>query len=200
VGLKRSLFDARDEAAEAIRDSPLQSFRRRERADGDAADGEIDRVVDEAVRQAVTAYVLEAEPLLQNTEAGQEVWHDAGLQPAALEPPASIPWDDEPSYEVGGVPESLVDEKNDVIRVPGVAHYVSLETPFSVTWTGQADTVAHRRHATERVEEPTLMTLPRSTSEGVFRATNKLLADLGIGIDAEVAADDEASFDYSDLL
>jgi 5'-deoxynucleotidase YfbR-like HD superfamily hydrolase len=44
------------------------------------------------------------------------------------------------------------------------------------------------------------LAMPRRVSEDVFRAINKLLADLGIGLDAEAIEDEECSYDYSDLL
>jgi hypothetical protein len=195
----RSLFEARDEAAEAIRGSSLRTFEIRRRRDSDAAEAEIERAVDEHVRSAVTAYVLEAEPLLQNTSDGQNLWQDAGLAPVPLPDAPAAGWDSVPSRTVEGVPGRWVDEARGVIRLPGIAHFVNIETPFTVRWSGFADGAGLNR-GSDYAEREAQMTLPQSTSEDVFRVLNKLLADLGIGIEAELDEDGEASYDYSDLI
>lgn len=186
----RSLFEARDEAAEAIRESSLRQFEI-ERQYGDDTDAAM--IIDEHVRQSVLAYVLEAEPLLQNTDAGQEVWEDAGLAPVALPSPPSAEWDGDPSMKVNGVPNGMLDLGRNIVHVPGIGHYVSLDTPFTVVWSG----FTHGGGVTERKRK---ITLSRATSEDVFRTINELLADLGIGIDAEAASNEEVSYDYSDLI
>jgi hypothetical protein len=183
----RSLFDARDEAAEAIRKSALRTFEIRHRRDSSAPEAEIERAVDEHVRQAVLAYVLEAEPLLKNTEVGEDVWEDAGLAPVPLPDAPAAGWDSVPSREVKGVPAGWVDAARGVVRLPGVAHFVSLETPFTVRWSG----FAGGGRGDDYAERSTQMTLPRGTSEDVFRKLNGLLADLGIGLEAEIVGDED---------
>jgi hypothetical protein len=192
----RSLFEARDEAAEAIRESSIQEvdLRRRGESKQDA-----ETIVDEHVRSAVTAYVLEAEPLLKNTDAGEEVWADAGLTPVRLPPRPEAEWEGATSRTVRNVRDGLVDEARDAIRLPGVGHYVRSSTPFVVEWRGFVKSPGLSR-GTENGVRTATATIPRGVSEDVFRTLNKLLADLGIGIEAEVAGDDEASFDYSDLI
>lgn len=196
----RSLFDARDGAAEAIRKSSLRTFEIRHRRDSDAAAAEIERAVDEHVRQAVLAYVLEAEPLLKNTSDGQDLWEDAGLGPIPLpsRPPAAG-WDSVPSRMVEGVPTGWVDEARGVVHLPGVAHFVNIETPFTVRWRGFAGGGGAGR-GDDYAERAAQMSVPQSMSEDVFRKLNGLLADLGIGIKAEVSGNGEASYDYSDLI
>lgn len=190
----RSLFEARDEAAQAIRDAPLQQVQVETK-------GVDKQVVDKHVRAAVTAYVLECEPLLQNTAAGLDYWQSYDVGPIRLprSPPSDTAWEMGPDRTVVGVPDGLVDEGADAIAIPGIRQYVSLPSPITIKWAGIAESPGCNR-GTEDATEPSQITIPRGVSEDVFRALNRLLADLGIGLDAEAIEDGEASYDYSDLI
>jgi len=193
----KSLFTSRDEAAKAIRDAPLQEFEVPSQA------------VDEYVQSAVTAYVLECEALFQNTETGLEYWTDYPLQsiPLPRSPPDELvstgPMSSAPvgvqvqDIRLPSVPDSMIDDDNWRIELTGIAAYIRLPSPIKIRWIGHKST----GFTGESIDtKTTTMRVPRTLSETVFRATNNLLADLDIGLDAEQATDGEASYDYSDLL
>lgn len=189
----RSLFEARDEAAEAIREATLHEIELEERGHDEAT-----QVVDEHVRTNVMAYVLECEPLLKNTEAGAEYWNDYSLGPMRLpdSPPTDRNWEVGPTRTVY-LGDRWIDEGSGTILIPGIGAFVNLPSPIQVEWTG---TVHPYTGETESEAVTENYPVPRAISEDVFRAINRLLADLGIGLEAEAAEDGEASYDYSDLI
>jgi hypothetical protein len=193
----KSLFTARDEAAKAIRDAPLREYEVPKQA------------VDEHVQSAVTAYVFECEALFQNTETGRDYWTNYTLQPISLPRSApdelveSGPLNSVPvgaqvrDIDVVRVPESMINEDDWRIELAGIGDYVCLPSPIKIRWVGHGSP----GFIGESIDtETTQINIPRTLSEDVFRATNNLLADLDIGLDAEQATDKEASYDYSDLL
>jgi hypothetical protein len=193
----KSLFTARDEAAKAIRDAPLREYEVPKQA------------VDEYVQSAVTAYVFECEALFQNTEIGRDYWTNYTLQPISLPQSApdelvqSGPLSSVPVHaqvrdiNVLRVPESMIDEENWQIELAGIADYVCLPSPIKIKWTGHGSPDFIGESISTKT---TQINIPRTLSEEVFRATNNLLADLDVGLDAEQRKDTEASYDYSDLL
>lgn len=191
----RSLFEARDQAAQAIREAPLREYEIQQyRATKE--------IVDEHVRAAVTAYTLECEPLFKNTNDGLRYWKQYDLP--AIQLPKAEP-DEIKSDKIGpnvrnieieGVSDSIFDRENLKIKMTGIESYVTLRSPIKIHWQGYGE-LGYRQ---KRLEATTTMGVPRSLSEDVFRATNKLLADLDIGLDAEQIEDEEVSFDYSDLI
>lgn len=193
----KSLFDAKDRARDAIREAPLKEYEARRQA--------VDpQTIDEHVRSAVAAYVLECEALFQNTEKGQEYWHEYQFTPITLpqSAPRSIQTDtfgpDVKGMDIIGIPDSMINE-NQQIEVVGIGSYISLPSPIKMQWVGFASDGCLSRGSNQNVVTQTIG-VPRFLSEDVFRATNKLLADLGIGIDAEKIENGEVSFDYSDLI
>jgi len=187
-----ALFDAREQAAEAIRDAPLQRVEMRQA-------GQPPAVVAEHVRSAVTAYVLEAEPLFQNTEEGRELWRSSRVGPIPLtDPSKGVEWYEPPDATVINVRDELV--RDDHILVPGIGTYVSLPSPIEVVWEGEESVTYRRGNATKDRQERAEVRPPVEVSEAVFRASNRLLADIGLGLEAETVEDGEVSFDYSDLI
>jgi hypothetical protein len=182
----RSLFEARDEAATAIREAPLKEY-------------EVPRqVVNQHVRSSVTAYILECEPLFKNTEAGLEYWQKYQFKPIPLprSPPDRIVGPDGPldSTSVGptvkrkeiiGIPDSMIEDSRQ-IAVTGIGSYVSLPSPIEIRWVGFGSDSPNLSGESSNTEI-TQVQIPRQLSESAFRATNKLLADLDIGLDAEQA-------------
>jgi len=195
----RSLFTARDEAAQAIRDAAMREYELLNNGNPKASE-----LVDEHVRSAVVAYTLECEPLFRNTQTGQQYWtaYEFAPVPVPNVPPEEITNDGVgPNYrgkEILGVPESAVSEHKRQILVRGIGQYVDLPSPIKVRWTGYTDgpLSSGRSDATAI----TTTGVPRQLSESTFRATNQLLSELDIGIDAETQSGEEAHVDYSDLL
>jgi hypothetical protein len=182
----RSLFQARDQAATAIREAPLKEY-------------EAPReVVNQHVRSSVTAYILECEPLFKNTEAGLEYWQRYQFKPIPLprSPPDELTGSDGPlnstpigpaakRREIIGIPDSMIDDSQQ-IEVTGIGSYVNLPSPIEIRWIGfGADSPNFTGESSNSAT--TQIQIPRQLSEGAFRATNKLLADLDIGLDAEQA-------------
>jgi len=182
----RSLFQSRDEAATAIREAPLKEY-------------EVPRqVVNQHVRSSVTAYILECEPLFKNTEAGLEYWQRYQFKPIPLpqSPPDEVTGPNGPldttsvgptvkRREVIGVPDSMISDSQQ-IGVTGIGSFVNLPSPIEIRWVGfGADSPSFAGESNNTAT--TQIQIPRQLSEGAFRATNKLLADLDIGLDAEQA-------------
>jgi len=182
----RSLFEARDEAATAIREAPLKEY-------------EVPRqVVNQHVRSSVTAYILECEPLFKNTEAGLEYWQKYQFKPIPLprSPPDEVTSPDGPldSTSVGptvkrkeiiGIPDSMIEDSRQ-IAVTGIGSYVGLPSPIEIRWVGFGADSPNLSGESNNTEI-TQVQIPRQLSESAFRATNKLLADLDIGLGAEQA-------------
>lgn len=193
----RSLFQARDEAADAVRRARIREHELGKTRPADEAR----RIINESVRANVAAYVLEAEPLLKNTSTGLNYWQSYEVGPIRLPRrcPANVEWEGRPSRTVHDVPDGLLDEGRTTIAVPGIRHFVRLPSPLTVEWSGLVQSAGLNR-GTGAEQKTVDVAMPRRVSEDVFRAINKLLADLGIGLDAEAIEDGEASYDYSDLL
>lgn len=164
----RSLFEARDTAAEAIRTASLKQMELREKGQPPAA---AKRVVGEHVHETVRAYCLECEPLLRNTEAGRQLLHEEEIETITLP----------------------LGKGTRTIR--GIADFIQTRT-FVVEATDRS----FDENGMVIEDKQETVTIPRSASEAAYRKLNTLLADLGIGLDAEVETDDVAEFEYTDLL
>jgi hypothetical protein len=175
-----SLTEAREEAADAIREAPLRRDEARRRRGGRP------EAVAEHVRSAVAAYALECEPVLKNTPEGRNLWGDRRLGPIPLPDPPGGRWREGPTPTVTNVAGELVGDG--VVAVPGVGAYVELPTPICVDWEGRRDAPGLGR-GVETATETTEVRAPVRLSERVFRNLNKLLADLGLGLDVETDDD-----------
>ena len=185
----KSLFDARNKAAEAIRDASLNQLKAQERG---ASHQLAQNIVTDRIDSCVRAYVAECEPLLRNTDAGQQLLYDNEITTF------TVPYQyngrmfsqvvDLPCGELDGR-EITLNGLDEYLRFDGVtAEYgeISLEeTPNGL-----------QPQQPERTEIP----LPTRLSESVFRELNQLLADLDVGLQAETQSDDVAEYDYSDLI
>jgi hypothetical protein len=185
----KSLFDARNKAAEAIRDASLNQLKAQERG---ASHQLAQNIVTDRIDSCVRAYVAECEPLLRNTDAGQQLLYDNEITTF------TVPYQyngrmfsqvvDLPCGELNGR-EITLNGLDEYLRFDGVtAEYgeISLEeTPNGL-----------QPQQPERTEIP----LPTRLSESVFRELNQLLADLDVGLQAETQSDDVAEYDYSDLI
>jgi len=185
----KSLFEARNKAAEAIRDASLNQLKAQERG---ASHKLAQSIVTDRIDSCVRAYVAECEPLLRNTDAGQQLLYDNEITTF------TVPYQyngrmfsqvvDLPCGELDGR-EITLNGLDEYLRFDGVtAEYgeISLEeTPNGL-----------QPQQPERTEIP----LPTRLSESVFRELNQLLADLDVGLQAETQSDDVAEYDYSDLI
>lgn len=185
----KSLFDARNKAAEAIRDASLNQLKAQERG---ASHQLAQNIVTDRIDSCVRAYVAECEPLLRNTDAGQQLLYDNEITTF------TVPYQyngrmfsqvvDLPCGELNGR-EITLNGLDEYLRFDGVtAEYgeISLEETSN----------GLEPQPPERTEIP----LPTRLSESVFRELNQLLADLDVGLQAETQSDDVAEYDYSDLI
>ncbi len=184
----RSLFEARDAASQAIRKASMQEMQIRvERGISERA---ARNVVNSNVRESVSAYVLECEPLLRNSEDGRELLNSTHIHDWRI-PGDRHEYD---NWEVVDNTVTVVDDS--LIRIVGLENYLSMS---SVT-TRHFQTVK-KHDGYHKQEELVSHTVSRKVSEKVFRELNLLMADLGIGLEAEREdADKVAEYDYSDLI
>lgn len=181
----RSLFEARDEAAAAIRDASLKEAEVQARRGCSAVAART--LVTQWVYKTVTAYVLECEPLLRNTESGRHLLNEATLTEWRI-PTEAITHSE---WEVVNIPEDRITDDN---RIPviGLNEFLELDAIRITSFTWDA--------GTKPESDTQEFQLGRGVSEQVFRELNNLLAEWGIGLEAETDGDDVAEMDYSDLL
>jgi hypothetical protein len=91
----------------------------------------------------------------------------------------------------------MINEHDWQIELAGIGDYVCLPSPIKIKWVGHGSPGFMGDSIDTKT---TQINIPRTLSESVFRATNNLLADLDVGLDAERRKDEEVSFDYSDLI
>lgn len=169
----RSLFEARDDAATAIREASMKELQLQERG---VTPENATRIVDKHVRESTRAYVYECEPLLRNTNIGLNLYQNQPLDTIPL--PQS---DGATTVQIDG--ETIEDG---VYSIHGIQDYIKF-TGATVT---KQKTQMTDKGITSQSSEYTI-TPPRELSESVFRSLNTLLADLGIGLEAEVDGDDD---------
>jgi len=168
----RSLFDARDDAATAIREASMKELQLQERG---VSKKQAKHIVDKHVRENVRAYVYECEPLLRNTPSGLELYKDQPLHTVTL------PTGPNTDVQVNG--ESIDDGAYAINGIKGYIEYSGAtvdENKLQLTEKGMSNT-----------GNSYTLSPPRGLSESVFRALNTLLADLGIGLEAEIDSDED---------
>lgn len=168
----RSLFAARDDAATAIREASMKELQLQERG---ASKKQATHIVDKHVRENVRAYVYECEPLLQNTPSGLQLYKNQPLHTVTLPTGPNV------DVQVNG--ETVADGAYAVNGIEGYIEYTGAtvdESKLQLTENGMA-----------KAGNSYTISPPRGLSEAVFRALNTLLADLGIGLEAEIDEDDD---------
>jgi len=168
----RSLFDARDDAATAIRQASMKELQLQERG---VTKQQAARIVDQNVRENVRAYVYECEPLLRNTPSGLDLYQNQPLHTVTL------PKGTNTSVQVNG--KSVNDGAYAINGIKGYIEYDGAtvdKNKLQLTENGMSNT-----------GDSYTISPPRGLSESVFRALNTLLADLGIGLEAEIDEDND---------
>jgi hypothetical protein len=197
------ILDARAQAGETLR--RVGSLKRQARAEG-ASRTEAKLQAAETARAAVEGYILEAEQLYQQTEAGRELWTAHPLAvvplPSCLVLPADVSGEIE-SVEIVGMPPVEVKRGNSPsgedtkLGFAGVGQFVEFnDTEVRVSYREELD----RRGSPTGTEttKRELFTPVRVTREA-YRATNGLVDTLSPGIDVG-ESDDDVKADYSDVL
>jgi hypothetical protein len=168
----QSLFDARDDAATAIREASMKELQLQERG---VSKNQAKHIVDKHVRENVRAYVYECEPLLRNTPSGLDLYQNQPLHTVTL------PKGTNTSVQVNG--KSVDDGAYAINGIKGYIEYDGAtvdKNKLQLTENGMSNT-----------GNSYTLSLPRGLSESVFRALNTLLADLGIGLEAEIDSDED---------
>jgi hypothetical protein len=154
----RSLFEARDAASKAIRKASMQEMQILSER-GDISERAARNVVNSNVRESVSAYVLECEPLLRNSEDGRELLHSEHIHDWRL------PVDRHEYDEWELIDTSVTVTDDSLIRIVGLEDYLSL----SAVTTRHYQTVKRHDGYHEEDDYPVNYTVSRKVSEKVFR-------------------------------
>lgn len=194
----QQLFEARSAAMNALRDAPMSRVEGRGRG---AREEEVTYAVSESTRAAVAGYVLEAEPLYQNTDIGQELWRTASLGPLPISDVApNVTWGEVETHELFRVPESaaVLGTPPNRVKLSGIGTFLEFGNAYlQATSNSSGDWRGRERGDKTEIHE--LLT-PPELSEQVFRVTNHLLTELGVGLQSETSDENEAETDYSDIV
>lgn len=190
----RQLLGAKEDAA--------ASFRRAAELRIDTSVGQDD--IRDLVRQAVENYVLEAESLFDRTEAGRALWDEAEIDVFPARRAVGLLAHAQPSdatvadiRSVTGLPVYRQDGRP-VFALQGVGQFLELaETTVEVDFEVSVNT--HNPAATRTQTQRLPVTVPVRVSREVFRATNALLEELGMGVRMEAEQTDVQS-DYTTFL
>lgn len=185
----KSLFQARNKAAEAIRDASLNQLRAQERG---ASHQLAQNIVNDHIDACVRAYVSECEPLLRNTDAGKELLRDTEITTFTV-----------PRHHNGRLFSQVVDLPcgeldGREITIHGLDQYLRFDGVTAEY--GEISLEETNRGLQPQQPERTEISLPVRLSESVFRELNQLLADLDIGLSAETQEETEYEMHYDDLL
>jgi hypothetical protein len=185
-----AILDARQQALDLL--SNYHTLR--QQASNEREDGEIQS----SVASTVWQFAYEAKHLLQQTDAGQQVWTDEQLGTWELSTP-SVNGDVRRVREYRVKGRGTVRDGPPVIPIVGVREYVDLAPP--VTVQAVAEVVPGDRRA-PRPETRTVaeqQSPPREILVTVFDAVDGVVSDLGLAPEVKPARE-EAAFDYEDLL
>jgi hypothetical protein len=185
----RSLFEARDKASEAIRDSSIKKLQAREKG---ATQQLANSVVNDRIAACTRAYIAECEPLLRNTETGRELLYDAEITSFHV----PYQYDGKQFSQIVDLPCGEADGRE--ITLHGLDQYLRFDG--ATVEYGETSLEETDKGLQPQPPTTTQIPLPVRLSESIFRELNDLLAQLNIGLQAETDDDEEVSFDYSDLI
>lgn len=176
----RQIFEAKERAAEALRDAPG--------ALGPGPnDAKVEANVRERVAAAVTQFVIEIERILKSVEDGS-LWSSEQFDTFELREVTAIP-DSFNDFEVlTGMAPARRQDGTIVYEINGVSDFVDLgETELFIEWEQVANP------ATGRIETNRVIRTPHppvNVSRNVYREAAELLGDVGIDLDLEPESDE----------
>jgi len=185
----RSLFEARDKASEAIRDSSIKKLQAREKG---ATQQLANSVVNDRIAACVRAYIAECEPLLRNTESGRELLHDTEITSFHV----PYQYDGKQFSQIVDTPCGEADGRE--ITLHGLDQYLRFDG--ATVEYGEMSLEETDKGLQPQPATTTTIPMPVQLSVSVFRDLNDLLAQLDIGLQAETESDDVAEYDYSDFI
>jgi len=183
----KRLYEARQTAAESLRETSVARSGAQRHGDVNAYEQ-----ANTHARESVQAYVLEAEDLFRRTDVGTELWESKVLGPIPatrfVSPRAKTDTltdlqfvNRPPDVEMsGGEP----DQRQIAIR--GVRGFVNFEEPTAIITTEQQ--MNRRGSAVKEQDQRVELDTPVELSRAAFRATNELLAE--VGVLSELGGDD----------
>jgi len=134
------------------------------------------------LKDTVTAYLTEIEPLLSATDAGAELWREREFGEMEIRPPRE--------HQRGGA-RVTVDGTSKQLRGPvprpkkveltGLVSLLNLPAPISANWTVETKSVGFQ--GTEQTREVVTATkeIPFNVTDEMYRAANGYLNELGLG-------------------
>jgi len=192
----KAIHEAREHVTETLRDlsnqrmqalqslSPkMGSAERREEAE---------RMVAVHLKDTVTAYVTEIEPLLSRLDGGTYYYHNLPLGRITFDELRLHIQKENPGFDSGMAVE--IDERRhpDPVEITGLAEYLEAPDTFEreITTTVEKPGVLP---GNEDLTRQQVIAMPVDISRAAFRAANEFCADIGLGLQPSDANED-ASF------
>lgn len=188
----QQILEARERAAEALRDAELRHMNARSNGLGET---QAARAAGEPARAAVESYVLECEQIYRGTEGGQKLWTDAPL--AVVDIRDGISLGNRENIKKIKLNGRLVKNPQQGIQLCGVQQFVGLSPAVEVTYERELN---RRGAPTEPVTEQVGWATPVWVSREAFRATNALLTSTELGVQFGTGGDNTVDSEYSELL
>nr|WP_159373875.1 hypothetical protein [Haloquadratum walsbyi]SPC48805.1 uncharacterized protein R5 [Haloquadratum walsbyi] len=195
----KSLFEARNEAAKAIRDSSLNRLKAQERG---ASSEFAKQVVNDRIASCVRAYIAECEPLLRNTESGRRLLYETEIFTFNVPLRKATQDGGTASFnEIIDIPTGEYEGRE--ITIQGLDQYMRFDAATvkygEKTFSRGGGGVYEENGFVDNTFTAQIP-MPVRLSETIFRELNDLLAQLNIGLQAETNDDEGVDFDYSDLI
>lgn len=158
----RDLFDAKQLAKRAIVETPYQQ----------ATAQLSDEGKEYIVREAVTSFVAELEPLMRQkySEVGKEYWEDVDLGEMVVRPPRA-------AYE------NATTQPEPVAYVfEGLGSLLEIDAPVTEYWEVEERQITYKRETTTYQKQ---QEIPVSVSKRAYRQCLAFLADIGFDVEPE---------------
>jgi len=128
--------------------------------------------------EVVKSYVVELEPTLtrDGLDVGNEYWEEMDLGTITFQPPAEAV--DLYKGVIARSPPGASHPQSRAVRITGLSDFADLSPPFEQTWT-----VIWKPGSSLKDEDFTIReTVPQQISEKAYRACNKFLAEVDLGL------------------
>jgi len=152
----------RHQSVNDLRDSVYQA---RMRAYQAMTEGSAESIKNNIIRAAVENYITELEPLLVNTEKGEQYWKDAELGTVTISPP-----DGKYDYKPFGYAQDLI----------GLRDFQDAPKHFSGTFQYEISSHVSGEQTKKARSE---VSMPESVSWVAFRYANQFAYEIGLDID-----------------
>jgi len=198
--VERHRVEAIEDARQRVREVRLQTKPATDLGQISPASAELQ------IARATKAYVGELEYPLANSQIGRQYWEKADLGAIGLEPPPpeEIAWEHKLKNDIGyispnenerayGSMPSNYTLKDESAREPKHIDVVGLRTFLDLDAMLEMEhsaTFRIRYHGTAEVSTAGRHPIPEHVSTAAYRAVNRFLGDIDLGIDASQDTDD----------